>query len=139
VIESERINQMTVMSEKDASMITGFDKVRMIQFLDHKAKTMECFTDLLKVLGKMKNNNENKYIRFQYAVKHALFERLQFRQGWHSKIMKNLTDDEFNSIPHFFTNISAYENKFHLQIRLAQRYEILTNIYSKKSDYNFSI
>jgi hypothetical protein len=140
VQESERINQMTVMSEKDASMITGFDKVRIIQFIDHKAMTMECFTDLLKVLEKLKNNDENKYREFQYAVKRALFERLQFRRGWHSKIMKHLTDDEFSSIPDFFTNISAYQNKFVPQIRLANTYNhYLTNIYSEKSDYNLSI
>jgi hypothetical protein len=86
----------------------------------------------------MKNNNENKY-RVQYAVKHAMFERLQFRREWHSKIMKNLTDDEFNSIPEFFIDILAYQNKCVPQIRLAHRYMILTNIYSEKSDYNFSI
>jgi hypothetical protein len=112
VQESERINQMTVMTEKDASPIIGFDKVRIIQYIDHKAMAMECFIDILKVLEIMKNNNENKYREFQYAVKHAMFERLQFRRGWHSKIMKKLTDDEFNSIPEFFTNISAYQNKF---------------------------
>jgi hypothetical protein len=46
VQESEQINQMTIMSEKDASLITGFDKVRIIQFIDHKAMAMECFIDI---------------------------------------------------------------------------------------------
>jgi hypothetical protein len=64
-------------------------------------------------------------------------QKMQSCRGSHSKIMKNLTDDEFTSIPELFTNISAYQNKFVPQIRLAHKYVILTNIYSKKQFTTF--
>jgi hypothetical protein len=53
--------------------------------------------------------------------------------------MKELTDDEFHSLPQFFTNITSYGHTPMSPIRLASSYRGLNLIFKDRFDYNFSL
>jgi hypothetical protein len=64
------LNPMSDLLEKD--VINGFDKVRILEMIECKSMTMECFADILKVFEKIKNQDEGRYRHFQYMLKYSL-------------------------------------------------------------------
>jgi hypothetical protein len=85
---------MRLLVEKDTSMITIFDKFRILQMIELDVINMECFIDMLKVFEKLKDYNEEAYMWFFYMFKHSICERLQSKQGYRSQILRHLKDDE---------------------------------------------
>jgi hypothetical protein len=121
-------------------MITDFDKLIILKMIENKSMTMECFADMLKVFEKMNNYNHVMYMTFLNQVRYFLIvKRMQSYKGHHSQTMKELTDEEFDSLPQLFTNITSYGHTCMSPIRLASFYDGLNIEYLSRHDYDFSL
>jgi hypothetical protein len=137
-LETEtRLNPMKLLVEKDASMITTFDKLKILQMIELDVINMECFIDMMKVFEKLKDYNEEAYMWFFYMFKHSICKRLQFDRGYRSQVLRHLRDDEYMSIPQLFSNLRSYVNMYMPQNRLSKRYIVISNIHVEKCGYNF--
>jgi hypothetical protein len=135
-----RLNPMTSLLDKDGEMITDFDKLRILEMIENKSMTMECFADMLKVFEKMNDYNHIMYMTFLNQVRYFLIvKRMQSYKGHYSQIMKKLTDEEFDSLPQLFTNITSYGHTCMSPIRLASFYDGLKIKYLNRHEYKFSL